>query len=294
MLVGVAFCFARRAGQAVHTTSDIVAVACVAIGVYLTGGTTSPLLPLVFIAVAIAAAFISPLAALARLAGAALVCATPMLYASGEASLHYVVRFVALVSTATVLVAVIVYNRRELAAAHAAAQDLAERDALTGVANRRAFYQRLDAALRRANADGRVTAVGIIDLDNFKRVNDRHGHAAGDVVLRAVATALSDAVRCEDLVARIGGDEFALIISAAETPVSQALGLRCVKAIEQAAADAGYGDCEVSATVGFAAFPEHARSGQHLIEMADRALMDAKDAGKRRVAAPDWTLTVAS
>jgi diguanylate cyclase (GGDEF)-like protein len=293
LLMGVAFCFARRVGQAAYTASDVIAVACVAVGVYLTGGTTSPMLPLVFIAVAIAASLIAPLAALARLAGAALVCATPMLYATGEASLHYVVRFVTLVSTATVLVAVVVYNRRELAAAHEAAQDLAEHDALTGLANRRAFYQRLDAALRGAGEGGDLTGVGIIDLDNFKRVNDRHGHAAGDAVLRAVAAALSDAVRCDDLVARIGGDEFALIISAAETSVSQALGLRCVEVIERAAAAAGYGDCEVSATVGFAAFPEHARSGQHLIEMADRALMDAKDAGKRRVAAPDWSLPVA-
>jgi diguanylate cyclase (GGDEF)-like protein len=294
-LVGIGFSVgARAASSTLYTVADVTAVGCVTLAVYLTGGTTSPLLPLVFLVVATSAYFLAPLSATVRLAGAVLVCATPMLYASGNSTLEYLVRFVALVTTASVLVGIIAYNKHELEAAQQTAQELAEHDPLTGLANRRAFYHRLDDALGRARQAGSLAAIAIIDLDNFKRVNDRHGHAAGDAVLRTIAASLGHAVRCDDCVARIGGDEFALVVSAAEIPTSQALGLRCVRAVQDAAVEAGCGDCQVSATVGFAVFPQHAEDADRLIEVADQALMDAKDAGKRRVAAPDWTLTVAS
>jgi diguanylate cyclase (GGDEF)-like protein len=123
----------------------------------------------------------------------------------------------------------------------------------------------------------------MIDLDNVKRVNDTFGHAAGDRVLQAIASALEDVTRPGDFVARIGGDEFALVAHGVDTSVSRELSVRCVSAVEAAVAQVGYSDCAVSATVGFALFPYHGRTLDSLVEAADSALMDAKHGGKRRV-----------
>jgi diguanylate cyclase (GGDEF)-like protein len=282
------------AHAAVYTAIDALAVPLIALGVYLTGGATSPLLPLIFFAVAIAAYFFTPRRALVTLATAIFVCATPLLYTAGSPGLQYVERFVALVTTALTLAALVAYNKRALAAARAEAQELAERDPLTGLANRRQFHARLDAAAAAAQHTDTVAALAIIDLDNFKRVNDCYGHSTGDRLLRAIAAALRVTVRPGDCIARIGGDEFALVLSATAPLESRRLGLRCVEAIERAAAETGCDDCEVSATVGVALLGQHAHDANDLIQVADRALMNAKDAGKRRVATPDWTLTVAS
>ncbi len=271
---------APAVGEAAYAVSDMLAVPVIGLGVYLTGGTTSPLLPLVFLAVTFAAYFGTPRGAVIRLAGAVAICASPFAYADGDARLQFIVRFVALVTTAAVLVGIILYNRRELAQAEEASLDLASHDPLTGLPNRRAFQVSLGTALERP-ADR--LAVAMIDLDNFKQVNDTHGHAAGDEVLQAIAGALGSATRPEDCVARIGGDEFALVARDADMSVARALSARCVRAVEEAVAGAGYQDCGVSATVGFALHPHHGITLDSLLEAADSALMHAKEKGKRRV-----------
>jgi diguanylate cyclase (GGDEF)-like protein len=254
----------------------------------------SPLLPLVFLAVTVSAYFFSPRRTAVGLACAVAVCASPFAYAAADTLGGYVVRFVALATTATVLAVILAYNKRQLVAAQQTSDDLAEHDALTGLPNRRAFFSRLTERLGDAHEESRQLAVAIIDLDNFKAVNDGHGHATGDAVLRAIAGALRDVVRCDDCLARIGGDEFALLASDAESDLTRTLGLRCIEAVQAAAIAAGSGDCGVSATVGFATFPEHAADPDGLVAVADKALMDAKTAGKQRVAAPEWTAALAS
>jgi diguanylate cyclase (GGDEF)-like protein len=275
---------APAADSAVYLVATLAGVLLMFPGVYLTGGTSSPLLPLVFLAVAFAAYFLTPAGTVAVLLAAIAACVAPLAYASPEARLAYVVRLVVLVTTATVLAGIIAYNTRQLEAAERHALGLAERDPLTGLLNRRAFFARLEGELARAGA-GMVDrlAVAMIDLDNFKRVNDRHGHAAGDRVLRAVAEALRSLVPRGCCIARMGGDELALIATEAHAASSSTLADRCITAVERAARDAGYPDCEVSATVGLAGFPHDAARLDALLHAADDALMRAKRTGKRRV-----------
>jgi diguanylate cyclase (GGDEF)-like protein len=273
-----------RVDKIAYRVTNALGVPALALGVYITGGTTSPLLPMIFLGVALAAYFATPRGALLRLLGAIAVCASPFLYSGADAQLLFILRFVALTATAGVVVGIILYNRRELAQAEQVARDLASHDALTGLPNRRAFADTVDRTLEQASPDvGSPMSIAMIDLDNFKRVNDTFGHAAGDAVLQEIASALEDVTRPGDFVARIGGDEFALVAHGVDTSVSRALSVRCVSAVEAAVAKVGYADCAVSATVGFALFPYHGTSLDTLVEAADSALMDAKDGGKRRV-----------
>jgi diguanylate cyclase (GGDEF)-like protein len=289
-LVSAAFMLlaAPAVGSAAYVVCDALGVASLALAVGLTGATTSPLLPLVFLGVAFAAYFSTLRGALVRLAGAILVCASPLVYVTPGDRVSYIVRFVALVSTASVLAGIILHNKRELTEAERAARELALQDPLTGIPNRRAFYRDLARAIADAqHGSGPLLGVAMIDLDNFKRINDRHGHAAGDTLLQAIARALAGVVRGGDYIARVGGDEFALIAPEATISAGHTLGARCVAAVERASDTAGFADCDVSATVGYALFPDHATTLGELVAAADAALMRAKDAGKHQVKCAD-------
>jgi diguanylate cyclase (GGDEF)-like protein len=164
--------------------------------------------------------------------------------------------------------------------------DLSSRDALTGLANRRSFELALAREVDRVARSGEPALLLVLDVDHFKRVNDTFGHAAGDQVLRAVATALLDSVRPMDLVARIGGEEFAIILPNCPEPFGATVAERVRRRVERAPVVAGPGGqpIEVTISIGGAFAPQWVRSTPALwVERADQQLYRAKAQGRNLV-----------
>lgn len=169
---------------------------------------------------------------------------------------------------------------------------LAERDPLTGLYNRRVFGQRLHAEIARAQRSGQGFAVVSIDLDHFKQINDRHGHPMGDQVLCLLAGLVRDSVRAQDVAARLGGEEFALLLPATDAAGAVALAER-LKA-ELAAAQiplAEGGALTVTFSAGVALWRAEADEASMLRDV-DRALYRAKAAGRNRVQVDDGVAAV--
>ncbi|MFC0250693.1 putative bifunctional diguanylate cyclase/phosphodiesterase [Massilia consociata] len=160
---------------------------------------------------------------------------------------------------------------------------LAYTDPVTDLPNRRASNETLDAMLERAGTQGEKVGVLLIDLDNFKVVNDTAGHDAGDQLLREVARLLRAQVRETDLVARIGGDEFIVIAGAMRTTEElDHLAHRIIEALQRPLQLNGT-EFLATASIGAAVFPDDAASAPELVSNADTALYEAKDAGRNRL-----------
>lgn len=169
---------------------------------------------------------------------------------------------------------------RELRRANQRSQALANRDDLTGLANRRYFFERLESALAHASRHGRPLSLLMADLDHFKQVNDRFGHAGGDTVLRAFGRLLSEDGRAGDLPARIGGEEFALMLP--DTDAKQAR--HVAERIRQRLAELRPLGPEHQFTVSIGlALSQGDQQPDALLRRADRALYAAKDGGRNRV-----------
>jgi diguanylate cyclase (GGDEF)-like protein len=177
---------------------------------------------------------------------------------------------------------------RELAEARAQMADLAARaetDPLTDVLNRRGFERELKRSLAYVKRYGTSAALVYIDLDGFKQINDRHGHAAGDAVLRAVAMVLMRHVRASDLVARLGGDEFALLLWNCGEADAQIKAEALEATIARTTATHGGATIQVGASCGAAPILPLDQPAD-LIERADRA-MYARKALRRGMAAAE-------
>lgn len=156
-------------------------------------------------------------------------------------------------------------------------------DGLTGLANRRHAQRTLETELARAERFGGNLAVVLCDIDDFKVVNDRHGHLAGDDVLRELATVLEATVRTVDLAARWGGEEFALILPGTDAAGAAQYAERARAALEDRTILTQEGvPVRITASFGVAAWPEHG-GGDELLGAADSALYEAKNRGKNRV-----------
>ncbi len=164
---------------------------------------------------------------------------------------------------------------------HRAAEARASTDALTGLPNRRYFDEFCGLLARRRRADDAL-GVLMIDIDHFKRLNDRHGHAVGDLVLRAVAEAIAGAVREDDVPARYGGEEFAVLLRNPSEQVAVEIGER-VRASVAGLDLREFGPSAVTVSVGVAISSAADQPIDDLIAEADRALYRAKRAGRDRV-----------
>jgi len=171
----------------------------------------------------------------------------------------------------------------ENARLHSIVQRQAITDELTELANRRRFTETLDTEVRRAERFGEPLGLVFADLDDFKRINDRHGHQVGDQVLRAFADCLRKRVRMIDVAARLGGEEFAVLLVETDFAGAHAL----AESLRDAAAGlevpvAGGDPITITASFGVASYPE-ARTPEELLAAADAGLYRAKREGKNRV-----------
>jgi diguanylate cyclase (GGDEF)-like protein len=159
----------------------------------------------------------------------------------------------------------------------------AQTDGLTNLANRRALDERLDGEVDHARRLGTNVAFVIADIDNFKSINDSHGHQTGDEVLRRVARAFSEAVRELDLPGRYGGEEIALVLPGTNLSGARALAEKIRKTLDELEVTTPEGNTvHVTASFGAACFP--AQTGvEELVAAADAALYEAKRTGKNRV-----------
>jgi diguanylate cyclase (GGDEF)-like protein len=155
-------------------------------------------------------------------------------------------------------------------------REQARTDGLTGLLNHRACHERLGEEVARAAALERPLGVVVLDLDHFKTVNDAYGHAEGDKVLAAVAGKLRSVVREDDHVARLGGEEFALILPG----VDGALAAEAAERARAAIADVRVGGRGLSCSAGVSAYPDDAGDAARLLELADGALYWAKRSGR--------------
>jgi diguanylate cyclase len=174
--------------------------------------------------------------------------------------------------------------------------DMSSRDALTGLANRRSFELALAREIDRVARAGEPALLLALDIDHFKRVNDTHGHASGDLVLKAVAKALLDCVRPMDLVARVGGEEFAIVMPNCPATFGQAVAERVRRRVEAMPVGIGVSQqIQVSVSIGGAFAPQWVRSSPALwIERADIQLYRAKAEGRNRVCLEPSAVSVVS
>lgn len=174
-----------------------------------------------------------------------------------------------------------IWTLADVTASRASREDLewsATHDPLTGLANRKAFLQRLGAAAGHAPA-----ALLAIDLDRFKPINDNHGHAAGDAMLKAVAAAITAQVRAGDLAARLGGDEFAILLERCPPEAAQRVATDLLRAITRASVSWDGQELSVGASIGVAPWGDPLDGVEDWLAAADAACYAAKAAGRGTV-----------
>lgn len=173
-------------------------------------------------------------------------------------------------------------HRRTLALT-AALQRRATTDALTGLANRRHLVAAIDTEVRRARRTGRALSLAILDIDHFKRINDTHGHPGGDAVLREIAAVLRETTRAGDLLGRIGGEEFAVLMPETDTAQAERACERLRTAVAARTVSLG-GTVATRVTVSTGvALLSASEAGDQLMCRADKALYEAKAGGRNQV-----------
>ncbi len=255
-----------------------VGSALIALAAWCSGDRPSPLVFLYLWIFVYSAYFLTP-----RHAGVQIVCASvtfAVLLAvapprGGDGLAWWTVAVAAMLG-GVVVVAVV---RRHSSGLVAQLRGIARTDALTGLVNRRGFYEHLEAELERARREGTAFAVVVGDIDHFKRVNDRLGHPVGDDVLRQVAAVMEQTRRRIDTAARVGGEELALLLPGVAAEGAVAFAERLRRAVRDAFGDAVL---PITMSFGIASHPADGDSIATLLAVADRALYAAKQGGRDR------------
>jgi diguanylate cyclase (GGDEF)-like protein len=253
-----------------HAVAVVTLQPLVAASLWLTGGADAYMgpvlvLPMLYVAYFFPARYAWPLALLE-----VLTYASPLLTTSDGSNHLLVSRAFAYAVAYAGLVLTIQFLKRRLVAAERHQHRMARVDPLTGLENRRAFDEALSAAL----ATGTRFTLLLADVDSFKQINDRFGHTTGDRVLRELAAHASEAVRGGDCLARIGGDEIALVAPGAGADAAR----RLARSLREAVARVEAGGEPVSITVSCAVYPEDGSDRFTLMRSLDRDLHEAKDA----------------
>lgn len=172
--------------------------------------------------------------------------------------------------------------QEELRTRATALEELAFTDALSGLANRRFMDRQLDALISSARRHGRPLAVALADIDRFKRVNDTHGHAVGDTVIRAVADRLAARLRAEDHLGRYGGEEFLALLPDSGPTAAAAVAEDLRAAVAAGPVETDAGPLAITVSVGWSVWEDE--PAHRLLARADEALYEAKEAGRDRIA----------
>ncbi|MHB8234926.1 MAG: GGDEF domain-containing protein, partial [Solirubrobacteraceae bacterium] len=235
------------------------------------GGASSGFLELFFFPALYAAYFFRLRQALAHLLLITALAASPLLYDAAPLQAQFPGHLTVLLAALWGLAAVVGYRKRRLLLAEQLLRQQAMSDPLTGLYNLRALRERSELTPLREGA-----GVLVIDIDEFKEVNTAYGHTGADELLRHVGAELSAVTDGRDCVARIGGDEFAVLVED-RTPTELAtLAERCAQAVQRAATRAQLAGLELSASVGYAAWPQDGSTVSALLASADAAMFAAK------------------
>jgi diguanylate cyclase (GGDEF)-like protein len=275
-------------GRAKYLVEGGVSIVFVTLIVLLTGGAASPFF-FAFVLIVVGAALVVPPAAtviLVVLAAASYLAAIAVELAPGGPDVGLIavvgVNLVSLILLAYVAMVVAREQRRT----RLAAVRMSTTDALTGLANRAYIIAAIEREIERGTRYGRGFCLLMADLDNLKEVNDSYGHRAGDHVLAGVADVIRDGVRRIDTSARLGGDEYVVLLP--ETDPTGAFvvaekirqGVAAMRTIERD------GPVEVSVSIGLVAWPDDGRTLDQLIDAVDEAMYAAKQRGKNRIGGP--------
>jgi len=159
-------------------------------------------------------------------------------------------------------------------------EHMARHDVLTGLPNRRAFQERLDQALARAQRSGEPFALFFMDVDNFKNINDRWGHDGGDALLKIVALRLVATTRKVDAIARLGGDEFVVLLdNPAHREDVATIAEKLLESVRSPILHRGQ-ELQIGFSIGISLYPDDGRTAAELMARADHAMFEAKDAGR--------------
>ena len=271
---------------------SVLALPYIAVVIASSGGARSPYVLTLLMLIGFCAYFYPPRAAIPYLLACVAVQTLPLIYDSGAVDSGLLPELWVALFTYGAVGAVIMIGKDRLLSLREAADELSRHDSLTGLANRRVITELL--AHDSGGGDRRQDAVGflLIDLDDFKEANTMYGLPGGDRVLCAVADALLDISRAGDVVVRLGGDEFAIVLQGADQGGMQLLARRALEAVREAGNDTGLADLDLTASAGWALYPEDSDSVADLMTVADLSLRAAKLNGKDCVQSPmDWSPT---